>query len=98
LVFFQRATQTTIKKGEIPAITDIIKTKKNKFQQNLNAIVESEGYKSTLEFAQQLLQDKEPDHVVAALIKIAYENEFNEHNYRALDKVQMGNSGVNNGM
>ena len=96
LVYFQRATQTTIKKWEIPAITDIIKTKKNKFQQNLNAIVENEGYKSTLEFAQQLLQDKSPEHVVAALIKIAYENEFNEHNYKSLDKVQMGSS--NNGM
>lgn len=85
LVFFQKVTNTNIKKIEIPAIANIIESKKKKLKTNIESTLEKGSHEKYLPIAQELLQEKDADHVLAALLKIAYANEFNEEHYNKIE-------------
>jgi len=89
LVYFQRATRTDIKKGEIPQIDNIIQTKKAKFKENITGTIAGEPYKKYKELAKEILKDCDAEDVVAALIKMAYSDEFDEDFYHDLEKVNI---------
>jgi len=89
LVYFQRATRTDIKKGEIPQIDNIIQTKKAKFKENITGTIAGEPYKKYKELAKEILKDCDAEDVVAALIKMAYADEFDEDFYHDLEKVNI---------
>ena len=85
-VFFQKATNNTVKKIEIPAIAHVIETKKKKLKANITEMLEKGAHEKYLTIAQELLQEREADHVLAALLRIAYSNEFNEEHYTTIEK------------
>ncbi len=85
LVFFQKVTNTNIKKIEIPAIANIIESKKKKLKTNIESTLEKGSHEKYLPMAKELLQEKDADHVLAALLKIAYANEFNEEHYNKIE-------------
>ena len=93
LVYFQRVTKTDIKKGEIPQVDNIINTKKAKFKENITGTIAGEPYKKYKELAQEILKDNEAEDVVAALIKMAYADEFDEDIYHDLQKVSIDKTG-----
>lgn len=93
LVYFQRATKTDIKKGEIPLVHNIIETKKTKFKENIAGTMAGEPYKKYKEFAKEILKDVDAEDVVAALIKMAYASEFDEDIYHDLEKVNIDRTG-----
>jgi ATP-dependent RNA helicase DeaD len=85
LMFFQKATNTSIKKIEIPAIKNVIESKKNKLKTNIKNMLEKGSHERYLPIAQELLHEKDADQIVAALLKMAYANEFNEENYNKIE-------------
>lgn len=85
LVFFQKATKTDIKKIEIPAIEHVIESKKKKLKTNIDTMMEKWSHEKYIPIAQELLKEKDADHVLAALLKIAYANEFNEEHYNKIE-------------
>lgn len=85
-VFFQKATNNDVKKIEIPAIAHVIETKKKKLKANIAEMLEKGAHEKYIAIAQELLQERDPDHVLAALLRIAYANEFNEEHYTAIEK------------
>lgn len=86
-VFFQKATNTEVKKIEIPAIEHVIASKKKKLKNNIEEMLAKGTDEKYLAIAQELLLEKEADHVLAALLKIAYANEFNEEHYNIITKI-----------
>lgn len=80
-IFFQRATNNDVKKIEIPAIAHVIESKKKKLRTNIEEMLEKGYHEKYLPIAEDLLNEKDAVHVLAALLKIVYANEFNEENY-----------------
>lgn len=92
LVFFQKATNTNIKKIEIPAIEHVIESKKKKLKTDIKNMLEKGSHEKYLPIAQELLHEKDADHVIAALLKIAYANEFNEDHYNKIENFSISNN------
>jgi ATP-dependent RNA helicase DeaD len=93
LAFFQKATNTTIKKGEIPGIENIIDAKKKKLKTSLENIIEKESHTHYLKLAEELLADKDATHILAAMLKITYANEFNPETYNKIEQVHTSTEG-----
>lgn len=91
-VFFQKATNNDVKKIEIPAIAHVIETKKKKLKANIAEMLENGAHEKYIAIAQELLQEREAEHVLAALLRIAYSNEFNEEHYTAIEKTSSSSS------
>lgn len=92
LVFFQKATNTNIKKIEIPNIENVIESKKKKLRTNIDELLEKGAHERYLSMAQELIQDKEAVNVLAALLIINYSNEFNTEHYSDISKVPVNTS------
>ncbi|MFA5747479.1 MAG: DEAD/DEAH box helicase [Candidatus Absconditabacterales bacterium] len=93
IVFLKRATNTDIKKMEVPAIKNVIEAKRQKLKTNISNIIEKGTHEKYLEMAKEILQEKEAVQVLAALLKITYPNEFNEDNYHFIEKISVSNNG-----
>jgi len=92
LVFFQKATNTNIKKIEIPAIEHVIESKKKKLRTNIDELLEKGAHEKYLSMAQELIKDKEAVNVLAALLRLNYANEFNAEHYNDISKVPVNTS------
>jgi len=93
IVFFKRATKTDIKLGTIPNIQQIIKAKKDKFQQDLQTIIEEEKYSKHLDLAQELLSQGDADTIVASLLTLTMDKTFSVDKYREISKVSIDKTG-----
>jgi ATP-dependent RNA helicase DeaD len=87
LWFFQRATKSDIKKTDIPEIKNVIKNKQIRLKDSIYSVLESWNLDKYSDFVDSLLEDKDPRQIVAALLKMAYQNELNEDNYKSIDKM-----------
>ncbi len=86
-VYFQKATNTQINKIDIPSVSNVIDAKKKKLKTNIDSVLEKGSHEKYLEIAQELIHDKEAENVIAALLRIAYANEFNEDHYTTIEKI-----------
>ncbi len=91
-VFFQKATNNDVKKIEVPAIAHVIETKKKKLKANIKEILEKGAHEKYINIAQEILQERDAEHVIAALLRIAYSNEFNEDHYNNIEKTSSPNT------
>jgi hypothetical protein len=51
-------------------------------------MLEKGAHQKYIAIAQDLLLNKDPEHVLAAMLKIAYNNEFDADNYNHINKVE----------
>ncbi|MFZ2150580.1 MAG: DEAD/DEAH box helicase [Candidatus Absconditicoccaceae bacterium] len=86
LGFFQRATKSDIKKAEMPEIKNVIKNKQTRLKSSIYAMIEAGNLDKYGEFVSELLVDNDANKIIAALLKMAYQNELSEDNYRPIDK------------
>lgn len=86
LWFFQRATKSDIKKAEMPEIKNVIKNKQTRLKSSIYAMIEAWNLDKYGEFVSELLVDNDANKIIAALLKMAYQNELSEDNYRPIDK------------
>ncbi|MDD5613608.1 MAG: DEAD/DEAH box helicase, partial [Candidatus Omnitrophica bacterium] len=81
LNFIKRVAQTNIRKERLPQVKDIIKTKKNKIKTNLESIIHS-GLKSEyLNMSKELLENSNPQDILAALLQYSFKSELDEKRY-----------------
>ena len=85
LMFIQKVTSTNIQKMEIPAVKHVIDAKKRKLKDSIVELLEYGAHEKYIDIAQDLIADKDPHHVLAAMLKIAYNNEFNENHYNQIN-------------
>jgi ATP-dependent RNA helicase DeaD len=93
LTHIKKLTNSGLKKRKLPIIDDVITAKKNIIREELETIVESEINEGFLEFAKDLLNNKDPLTVVSALIKNIYQSELDINKYSKLEEVNIENSG-----
>jgi len=84
LMFIQRMAKADIKKQKLPKVQDVINAKKEKIQDDLAAILEENLDKQYYTWAKQLLQEKNPTEVVAALLNYSFEDELNPDTYNEI--------------
>jgi ATP-dependent RNA helicase DeaD len=81
LMFIQRFAKTDIKKSVVPKVKDIIKAKKKKIYDELATILEGEIDAKYHSWADNLLEDKNPTEILAAVLNYCFEEELNPNAY-----------------
>ncbi len=87
LMFIQRVAKADIRKSQVPQVKEIIKAKRRKIFEDLSEILQNDIDASYTEWAQRLLQDKEPTEMLAALLKYSFEEDLSTDGYGELGEV-----------
>lgn len=87
LLYIERKTKTKIRKERIPAVKDIIKSKKTKIGIDLENIIQSGLYFDYLSMAKDLIKEEKPDKILAALLKYSFEDELDPGSYNEIRDV-----------
>lgn len=93
MMYVQKITNTNIKKAKIPEIEEIISTRKEKLKKTIEFISQGEAYKKFLPVAEELIKDQDPTNVLAALLKIHYQEVFDVENYQNISEVNIDMTG-----
>ena len=93
LNFIKKATKTDIRKKSVPAIAEVIKTKKQRIRNNIDAIVKSADYKEYLDYAGEIIGDNQPQEAMAAFIKFVFKDDLNKSNYGRIDDASVDKRG-----
>jgi len=83
---FQRQLKHQIPELSLPGVGEIIKAKKLMIQNNLEAIYETDKQSYHIEFAKQLLEGKDPEQVVAGLLKYSFNKVLEASHYNELNQ------------
>ena len=94
LTFITRITKTDIRKEKIPQISDVVETKKKRILKGLKEIIENETHKNYLTTALQMVEEKDPVEVIAALIKYSLEDELSEKRYTEFNEISVDRQGT----
>jgi len=81
LMFIKRVAKTDIKKSRIPNVKDIIDAKKKKIYEDLSGILEEEVDTTYFSWAKNLLEEKNPTEILAAVLNYCFEDELNPESY-----------------
>ncbi|MBU3947356.1 MAG: DEAD/DEAH box helicase [Proteobacteria bacterium] len=87
LMFIQRNAKTDIKKSKVPKVKDIIKAKKKKIYDDLTTILKAEIDADYLSWAQKILEDNNPEEILAAVLNYCFEEELNPDAYGEIEEV-----------
>ena len=87
LMFIQRVARTDIRKSKIPEVKDIIKAKKKKIYDELNAILADRIDTNYYTWAKNLLEDRKPTEILAAILNYCFEEELNPDAYGEIKEV-----------
>ncbi len=87
LMFIQRIAKTDIKKSKVPRVKDIIKAKRKKIFDDLNAILLDDIDEKYISWAENLLDQKNPVDLVAALLNYCFEDELNPEAYGEINEI-----------
>lgn len=80
--YIKKVNKVDIKKGVIPDIKGVIEKKKDRLHESIQGVIEKESHKNYIEIADRLVENTEARDVVAALLKMHYENDFDKTKYR----------------
>ena len=85
----KRVTKTDIKREKIPNVHDIIVSKKESLIAYIDEIIKENDYKSYEEFANQILEGRNPEEVVASMLRHVYDEEFIAESYGKIEDVKV---------
>jgi ATP-dependent RNA helicase DeaD len=84
LQFVERISKAKMKKGKLPDADDMVKIKKRRLVEHIETIIATEHYSEYVELANEILNEKEPEVLVAALIKHFAKDELNPKAYKQI--------------
>jgi len=93
LLFIKKVAGTDIKREKIPGIKDVIESKKKRIIDQILEIVDKEDYTGYLELSKELLEDRVPEEVFAALLKYSFQEELDESNYNQIKDISIDKKG-----
>jgi ATP-dependent RNA helicase DeaD len=93
LMFITKSSGIEITKAKLPRISDVIYSKKSRMMDGLEAIMQEETHGAYLPMARELLEGREPEDVVAALLKNAFGDELVESSYKEITTITPSNRG-----
>lgn len=93
LITLQRVTKTDIQKAEIPTAKIIISKKKEQLFKDIQAVLDGEKFKEYFLLADELIEHFTMQELVAGLLKLNYESEFDPERYHDLSEVKIDTTG-----
>ncbi|HDK82126.1 MAG TPA: DEAD/DEAH box helicase, partial [Nitrospirae bacterium] len=93
LQYIQRSAKTDIRKAKLPRVKDVIKIKKRRIRANLEAIVKSQPQENYLEMSRGLLQNNDPENILAALLQHSFQDELDVGSYTEIADVVVDTKG-----
>ncbi len=82
LISLQKVANAKITKQKIPAVSEVIEGKKQRIKSSLSEIIAGGNFADLEKIAEEILQENsDPKIAVAALLKMAFKDQFNEKNY-----------------
>ncbi|MBP7088316.1 MAG: DEAD/DEAH box helicase [Candidatus Omnitrophica bacterium] len=94
LAIIKRIARTEIRKGKLPQIDMVIKTKKELVKSSIRKIMQSSENVKHLDLAQDILAESDPKVVVSALIEYAFGSELDADKYNKISDVSIDNKGT----
>lgn len=92
LMFIQKIAKADIKKQNIPAVREIIKSKKRKVYNDIREIIEAGNIDEKFtKWAGNLMEENSPEDVISALLKYSFEEYLNPDGYGEIGKVPKKN-------
>ena len=88
LMLIQKLAKTNIRKEKLPQISDIVGIKKSKIFADVYKIIDDEGHLPYMKAAKNILREHDPEDIVAAIIKYAFETELDESRYKEIREVR----------
>lgn len=96
LRFIQKATNASIQKANLPDAVDLVKLKKARLLEKVEEIISTEQHYPMMEYTYELLDDKDPALVIAALLNIFQGDDLNPESYKDIKNIS-GDSGRERG-
>ena len=87
LVYIQKFANTDIKKSTIPDVEEIIKAKKQKIENDLQAIMDEKIEEKYFSWSKHLLKQNNPTVILASLLNYCFEDEINPEVYGTIKPV-----------
>lgn len=87
LMFIQRIARTDIKKSKVPDVKDIINAKKKKIYDDLTAILKDEIDTKYHNWAKKLLENNNPNEILAAILNYCFEEELDYSAYGEIKEI-----------
>jgi ATP-dependent RNA helicase DeaD len=81
LTYIQKTSKSGMKKGKLPEIKDVIKAKRSRVKAELESTIQAEEYGDCLEMSTKLLEEFPAEKILAALLKYAFKEQFDESMY-----------------
>ncbi len=78
----KRIVKKQIQKRKLPEVKEIVTTRVRQLLNSVNTVIETNGIDRYEEVAGQLLAVNEPELIIAALLKLNYEKEFDTNSYK----------------
>ncbi len=94
LLFIKKITKAKIRKEKIPKVADIINSKKKRIKTQLKDIIKADKYSEYLNMANELLDEQEPEHIIAALLKHSYQDELSGKGYSEIREISVDKTGT----
>ena len=90
----KRITKTDIRRKKLPAIEDVIQTKKVRIKRDLDEIINSLKADEYIDFAQEMLKGSDASKVVSAFIKYTFGDELSARGYGKIRDVSVDMKGT----
>lgn len=84
LMFMARNAGVEIKKEQLPRVEDVIFSKKTRIVQELTAIVEAGNMGSYMAMAKELMEERDPQEVLASMLRLSYGDELELSSYKEI--------------
>jgi ATP-dependent RNA helicase DeaD len=81
LQYIKKSTKTDIKKASLPKVKDVISIKKLRIQTDLEHIINSESQPEYAEMARDLMERRDPEQILGAILQYSFQEELDEKNY-----------------
>jgi ATP-dependent RNA helicase DeaD len=81
LTYIKKTSKSDMKKGRLPEIKDVIKAKRSRVKAELESTIKTEEYGDCLEMSEKLLEEFPAEKILAALLKYAFKEMFDESMY-----------------
>jgi len=94
LAVIKRVTKTDIRKKKLPAIEEVIQSKKTRIKNDINGIIQSPDGNKYINFAEDLLAESDPVKLISAFIKYTFGDELSERSYGKIRDVSVDTKGT----
>ena len=89
LLFIKKIAKTDIRKEKLPEIIDVIESKRSRIKDELTNIIQTDNYSNYTKMAHELLEENEPENVLAALLKYSFQDKLDERHYSEIRGVSI---------